>query len=398
MNAGSTIRCAIVAGEVSGDLHAASLIRALRRQDGRHWRFVGIGGDAMRAAGAELLYHTDEMGVMGAWEVLCRLRLLRRAFRDMLVQLRTDPPDLLLTVDYPGFNLRLAARAKAMGIPTVHYISPKVWAWNRRRIPRMARALDLLLTVFPFEAACFRDTDLNVAFVGHPLVDRVRETREAPPAELPWAAGHRLALLPGSRTGEITRLLPDMLATAACLEAEAGPLACLIPAPTAAAAGLAQQIVSQCPRKPAGTRVVSGQARQVLLQARATLAASGTATLEACLLCCPTVIVYRVAWPTYLLGKLLIRGVRHIGLANIVAGETICPELIQTRFTPRAAAAKLAPLLGESPERQQMIEAMTAVNRALDTGHADQTAAAAILDFLHSRNPEPEPPAPKGSP
>jgi lipid-A-disaccharide synthase len=276
----------------------------------------------------------------------------------------------------------LAQRAHALGLKTVHYISPKVWVWNKARIPKMAACLDRLITIFPFEAECFSDTSLPVSFAGHPLVDRARETREAPPVTLPWGERHRVALLPGSRAMEIQRLLPLMLEAANQLERQCGPCSFMIPAPTDPAEGWVREILDATDDKPDQLHVVRGHSQQVLLQAKATLVASGTATLEASLMECPMVIVYRTAALTYLVGRLLVRGVKHIGLVNIIAGRTVCTELIQRDFTPAAAVRELAPLLTETPRRQAMLEAMSRVNAALGEGGTGDRAAAAVLETI----------------
>lgn len=376
------LRCLILAGEVSGDLHAAALMRALQAQWPHPIDFRGMGGDAMRAAGATLRYHTDQTAVMGVWEVVRHYGFFQRMMRAFEAELVTWQPNLVLTIDYPGFNLRFAARAHARGFITVHYICPQVWAWHRSRIPRIAAMLDHLITLFPFEPELFRDTGLRVTFAGHPLVDRASETWNEPAAALPWSAARRVALLPGSRAAEITRILPDLLAAAAQLDRDPGDCSVLIPTPTRAMRELAEQVTRQAPVKPQRLAFVDGQARQVLRQAHVAAVASGTATLEASLMRCPTVLVYRTNLPTYLLARLLVRGVRHLGLANIVAKREIMPELLQGQLTPTALAAHLRRLLTDEAARRAMDEAMEAVNRSLGEGQAAERAAAAVLATL----------------
>lgn len=383
----------IVAGEASGDMHAAALMRALRRFSPRPARFFGLGGPEMRREGAELVHDIDRLAVMGFWEVFRDLGFFRRLLREMTQRLERERPDLLLTIDYPGFNLRLARAARRRGIPTVHVVCPQVWAWRRGRIPAIARALDRLLVFLPFEPDCFRGVDLKVTFVGHPLVDRVRETREAPPPELPWPGSPRLALLPGSRANEIHRLLPDMLESARRIRRTHPKAGFLIPAAEASARRNIEQVLAGKNDLLGAVGIVDGGARPVLLQARAALAASGTATLEACLLDCPTVVVYRVAWSTYCLGRCLVRGVDHISLPNIVAGREVFPELIQRRFTAAEAAERLLELVGDTPERRRMREGMHAVEKALGPGHIDEAAARAILETLAERGTGGPPPA-----
>ena len=374
------LRVLIVAGEVSGDMHAAALMRAMRVQHSAAIAFRGVGGDAMAAEGAELLFHTDRTAVMGLCDVLRHIGFFAHMMRVMTRELESWRPDLVLTVDYPGFNMRFAAAAHRRGFRTCHYICPKVWAWNRGRIPRMAQILDGLVTIFPFEAALFEGTGLRVTFAGHPLVDRAAASWAEPEPALPWRGRHRIALLPGSRVGEITRLLPDMLHAAALLEGElAGDCSFLIPAPTAAMRKLGEEVAARCARKPASFAFVGRQARQVMRQAQAAAVASGTATLEASLMRCPTVLIYRAPWLTYVLARMVVRGVKHLGLVNIIAGRTVMPELIQHDLSPAALAAALKTYLTNPAEREKVLAEYDAVNAALGGGGTAERAAAGVL-------------------
>ncbi|MBQ3811341.1 MAG: lipid-A-disaccharide synthase, partial [Kiritimatiellae bacterium] len=236
-NAARPLRIMVSAGEISGDMYAAAIVRELRRLAApRVLEVFGLGGDRLREEGAELFEHASRTGVIGIWEVLKRARFFSRLLRTMKAALAERRPDLLLTVDYPGMNLRLAAEAKKLGIPAVHYVCPQVWAWHRGRIPKIAASLDRLIALFPFEPALFAGTGLDVRFAGHPLVDAVaaslREEADAPP--LPWAPGaRRIALFAGSRRNEVRRILPDVLAGAAMAEEALGPCSFLLPVPTA---------------------------------------------------------------------------------------------------------------------------------------------------------------------
>ena len=383
-------RILILAGEPSGDLHAAALMTALQARLGASIEFRGCGGDAMRAAGATLLYHTDQTAVMGLVEVLKQIRFFRGMMRRMLAELDAWRPDLVLTVDYPGFNTRFAAVAHDRGYPTVHMICPQVWAWHQSRIPKLARIFDHLLVFLPFEPACFAGTALPVTFVGHPLVDRAAETFAEPEAPLPWAgAAHRLALLPGSRRNEIARIFPDMLAAAARLDAELpGGCAYVVPTPSPAIRAYAEQVAAATPERPPRLAFVDGQTRQVLRQAHAAIVASGTATLEACLMRCPTVLVYRMHPFTAWVFRKLVTGTRHAGLANILAErcgisrEAVMPELLQEAFTPERAAAAVRPYLTDPAARTRTLAAYDAVNRTLGPGRAAEHAAAVIDGIL----------------
>ncbi len=371
----------ICAGEVSGDMHAAALMRELRRRLGRPAVFRGFGGDAMAAEGAELLYHTDRTAIMGITPVIRNIFFLLGMMRRMRREILAWRPDLLLTVDYPGMNLRLAHFAHARGIRTVHYICPQVWAWHRGRIPKIARFLDQLLCILPFEPELFEGTRLKAVFTGHPLVDRVAETRAAA-AALPWGAGagQRVALLPGSRKSEITRILPCLLEAAAMLEQRlGGDCAFIIPAPNAAVMKLVQRVAASAPVKPQSLAFVEGRARDVMMQARAAAVASGTATLEACLLRCPTVLVYAASAFTAFCARLLVKGVKHIGLANIISGREIMPELLQEGMRPDAVAEKLGAYLTDDTLRERVLRDLDAANARLGGGGAAGRAAEAVV-------------------
>ena len=376
----SPLRILIVAGEVSGDMHAAALMRALRAQHAGPIAFRGIGGDAMRAEGAELLFHTDQTAVVGIWEILRHFSFFAGMMRTMERELATWQPDLVLTVDYPGFNMRFAKRAHRRGFITVHYICPKVWAWNPGRIPQMARDLDHLITIFPFETACFEGTGLRVTFAGHPLVDTARATWAAPEAPLPWKGQHHVALLPGSRAGEIKLLLPDMLAAAALLERELGDCSFLVPTASAAMRRLSEEVAAHCREKPSVLTFLDGQAQQVLRQAHAAAVASGTATLEASLMRCPTVLIYRVPRIPARMLRWITRRARFLGLANIIAGRMIMPELLQEEVTPTAVAAQLRRYLTDPAARAELQADMDAVNAALGEGRTAERAAQAVLE------------------
>lgn len=372
----------VIAGEISGDMHAAALVREIRRRR-PDIEFFGVGGDKLAAAGMEIHYHVRDMAVLGLTEVLLRYRFFKRVFGEMLALARTRRPDAILLVDYPGFNLRFAARAHAMGFKVLYYICPQVWAWNRGRIPRMARSMDRLLAIFPFEVDVFKESSLRVDFVGHPLVASAAAAREAPLAALPWQGDPRIALLPGSRYHEVKRILPAMWATAAKVQQQFPGASWIVAAPSEEVAGWVRTEMQRLGGGPQRVSVVSGQTRQVLRQARAALVASGTATIETALMRCPMLVVYRVAWATYFLGRLLIR-VPFLGMVNIVAGERLCPEFIQRQARPQAIAAALAPLLRDGPAREKMLAGLERVSRALGDPRSAEHAADIVLQELRS--------------
>ncbi len=373
-------RLLVIAGEVSGDLHAAALVEAVRRRAGGvdAW---GIGGDGLRAAGVEVLHDVHEMAVMGLPEVLRKYAFFRHVFDQMRARVRERKPDAVVLVDYPGFNLRFARAVHGTGPKVIYYVCPQVWAWHRARVRLMARIVDRLLVIFPFEKEVFAHTDLRVDFVGHPLVDELRAARGEPERPLPWPGPCRVALLPGSRVQEIDRILPVLAEAARRLRAERPDAGFLVAAPSPRLAAHIEEVLSRTGGVPDGCRVVTGETRQMLRQARAAWVTSGTATIEAALLRCPSVVVYRTAPLTYWLAKALVR-VPHIGMVNIVAGRELCPERIQGGASPAALVRALRPLLDDTPERAAMQAGFEEVAARMGGGGAADRAAAALLEEL----------------
>jgi lipid-A-disaccharide synthase len=372
----------IVAGEVSGDQHAARLVRDLRavRSD---VEFVGIGGEALRREGVRTVVDARDMAVVGFFEVILRLSFFRGVFKRMVAMLAEDRPDALLLVDYPGFNLRLAAKAHAMGIPVLYYVSPQVWAWHKSRIPKMAKILDLLMVIFPFEVDVFKGTGLKTVFVGHPLVESVQRTLAKSSPDLPWPVGRtRVGLLPGSRRQEIERILPAMLDAAGELRRRDPAAVFLIPA---ASAEIRELIDAQVAARPAEERiaigVVDGQMREVARQARAAMVCSGTATVETALMNCPMIVVYRMAAPTYWFGRCVIQ-VPWLGMVNLIAKRELCPEFIQGAAQPAAMADAIEALAGDTPARKAQLEGLDEVVRALHGEGSVKTAGQLVADAL----------------
>lgn len=385
------LKVMMCAGEVSGDMYGGALIRALReRFPGRGLEVRGMGGDAMRAEGARLLHHTDALGAMGIFEVLRKLRFFRRVLAEMVALASDWRPDVLITLDYYSFNVALAERVRPLGVRTVQYISPKVWVWRRGRVRRIAQAFDLLLCIFPFEPALYAPVGLRALYVGHPLVGRAAETRAAPAPVFPWYGRDRIALLPGSRAGEIRAILPVFLSAARRIEdVKRGNCSFVLPAPTPRMRAEAERIIARVPG-PRHLTVVDGNARHVLAQARAAMIASGTATLEACLMDCPAVLAYRVSLPTEIVARLVTRGarLRFAGLVNIIAGRLVMPELLQRDFTPHNTAAELLALLRDTPARRALLAAYAEVRGRLGGPEATARAADAIAALCGQSRPQ----------
>ena len=382
MSREDTASIMVIAGEHSGDMHAGDLVSALKTRE-PELEVYGVGGPAMRAAGAETLYDVEDMAVMGFVEVLKHYRFFKRVFNELLEVVRRRRPRAVILVDYPGFNLRFAAQCHKLQITTIYYICPQVWAWHRSRIPEMARILDRLIAIFPFEPPLFEGTGLTVDYVGHPLVSQALATLAEPPAELPFPGTARVALLPGSRAAEITRLLPVMWDTAQRLQCDYTETTFLVAAPTPEVEALLQQEISRLPRGPRDWRIVTGMTRQVLRQSRVALVASGTATLEAAMMNCPMVVTYKVAPLTFALGKLLVR-TDHIGMVNIVAGKRICPEYLQDEATAPSLAVALTDIMTDSPARETMLAELAKVRDALGHGGAAAKAAECVLQELET--------------
>lgn len=376
MNAKSVM---IIAGEISGDLHAAALVRAVQRQR-NDIHYFGIGGEELKKAGMEIHVHARAMAVLGLTEVLGKFFFFRRTFHAMLELLKERRPDAVLLVDYPGFNLRFAERCHKLGFKVIYYICPQVWAWNRRRIPSMAENVDRLISIFPFEADVFKGTRLKVDFAGHPLVTPAKAARAEPLALLPWGSGPRVALLPGSREQEVRLILPAMARAADIVRQKFPGAAFIIAAASREAVRWIERELTSM-GKAGEFKVIADNTRQVLRQADAAWVCSGTATVETALMGCPMVVVYRVKLLTYLAGRMLIR-VPFLGMVNIVAGKQVCPELLQGDATPEKLARAIEPLLVKGKARDEMICELDRVRSILGKPGAEERAAEILLQEL----------------
>ncbi len=379
-------RVLVVAGEASSDLHCASLIKELKslRPD---LGFVGVGGENMRAQGVELFADVRELGVVGVSEVLKQLSRILAAYRQATRLMRSGEIAAAIFVDYPDFNLRLAARARKHKIPVLYYISPQVWAWRRGRVRRIARLVDEMLVLFQFEKELYERAGVDVRFVGHPLLDTVKPTldKDAFLDRVRLDQGNPVvALLPGSRTSEIERLLPVFLEATRSASSllDSKPLQIILALAKTIDPKLVAQIVSGYP----DVVVVRGQTYDALSASDAALVASGTATLEAAILGVPMIVAYKVSFLTYLVGKLLIR-VDHVALPNIIAGKRVVPELIQSDLTPQGLGRELASLLKDAGLRKQQRDELKRVTSLLGECGASKRAAGVVADFLSKKMP-----------
>jgi lipid-A-disaccharide synthase len=364
----------IIAGETSGDGYGARLGRELR---GLCPEVVlkGMGGPAMRDAGIEILVDSTELGVMGFTEVFHLLPLFVRLFRGLVRRAAAERPDTVVLIDYPGFNLRLARRLHALGIRVVYYVSPQVWAWKKGRIPKIAATVDRLLTIFPFEPEVYRGTGLDVEFVGHPLLEILAEERDESIVREP----ETVLLLPGSRRGEIDRLLPVMAETADLLARERPDLRFVMPLPRQGIADYAARLLESLPHKPA-IQIEIGNSRRWMQRAGTGLAASGTVTVEAAILGLPLVSVYRLNYLSYLLAVAIVN-LPYFTMVNLIAGHQVYPELLQGELTAENALSALRPLLPGGERREQTLQGMREVVEALGGQRAaSRRAAQSVLE------------------
>lgn len=369
----------IVAGEASGDALGAGLIRAAHRID-PSVTFWGIGGDAMREAGARVVFDAGEIAVVGVLEVLSRLPRILEARRRLRDGLRESRPDRAVLIDYPDFNLRFARDVRRAGIPLYYFVSPQVWAWRSGRIATIARLVDHMMVVFPFEVEVYEKAGVPVTFVGHPLVDSEPSEINRGEARRRLGVGTQgrlLALLPGSRRGEVSRLLPVQLAAAALLRASRPDLTTVIPVASTVPEGLVESAVREA--GAAGwARPVQGLFHEALDAADAAIVASGTATLQAGYRGTPMAVVYRMSPATAWLGRRLVR-VSNIALVNLVARRTVVPELIQEACTPETIANAIAPLLDDPTAAQRMRAELAEVRTLLGAPGAFDRAARLVL-------------------
>lgn len=370
----------IVAGEASADLHAARALTELGRiRPGL--RAFGVGGPALRAAGLEALYPAEEICVMGLVEVLPRIPRILAILRGLTRAAEARRPVVALLVDLPDFNLRLAARLKKLGIKVVYYISPTIWAWRKGRAAQIARVVDRMLCILPFEPEAYRGTGVSARFVGHPFAER---PLPAPPAAYRDALGlardrTTIAIVPGSRRGEISRLLPPMLDAAERLRATHPDVQFVLPvAPMLDRALLAPHLAAHA---TLDVRLVEGRTGEAVGASDAALVKSGTSTLEAGLMYRPMVVAYRLSWLSYLVARLLVK-LTHFSLVNLLVGREVVPELFQGEVTGEKMAAALERVLVEGPARQAQLAGLREVRATLGEPGAPERVAQEVVEVI----------------
>jgi len=368
----------IIAGEESGDIHAGNLVTEMLKLD-HSLSFYGIGGERMKKAGVELIYHTKEMAFLGFFEVIEHLPFIQKVYTMMAKSLDKQHPDLVILVDYPGFNIRFAKEAKKRNIPVVYYISPQVWAWKKKRINTIAKRIAKMIVLFPFEVELYKEKGVDVSFIGHPLKDVVKP-------EFPRKTfldkydldGSKpiISLLPGSRKQEVQKLLPEMIEGFSVLKKNVPQLQGIIARVDNIDKKLYTSIMTD-----KQMHLVSNKTYDVIHHSDAAMVASGTATLETAILETPMVILYKISFVSYLIGKTLVK-LNNFGLVNIVAGKQIVPELLQHQVTGKNIAEEIYPLLTDDKKISEVKKELQKVNSLLGSPGASKRGAEIILNEL----------------
>ena len=370
----------IVAGEASGDMYGAEVARALKKKFSGA-RIFGLGGDRMREAGVELVGDISHTAVVGPFEAVGYFGTLYGVFRKIAERMESSAPNAIVLIDFPDFNLRLAGRARAEGIPVVYYISPQVWAWREGRVRQIRDVVDKMLVILPFEEAIYRRVGVDVEYVGHPLLDMVhpRMSKGAFLTKYRLDSGKPIvAILPGSRRKELRFILPTLCQAVDLILKEKPETQFVLPV----AAGLDVDFVGRFIGSRS-IRLITGDTYDAIRYSRAAIVASGTATLETALLGTPEVIVYRIGRPTWLLGKFLLK-VRMFGLVNIILGEEVVPELYQDKMTPENVSRMTLLLMDDVWTQSQIRGNYEKLRRQLGRGNVAEKVADAVYELVSS--------------
>ena len=367
-----------VAGEASADNHGAALMRSLRELD-VYLDFIGRGGPQMRAiAGGQFKNWIDDAAVLGLWEVIRKYGYFRVQFHETLNEVQESKPDAVVLIDYPGFNLRLAhaVRKRSPRQKIIYYISPQVWAWNRGRIKEMARSLDVMLCIFPFEADLYNKSGLRTVFVGHPMIDRLRAQKIDIKRDT-----NLIGLFPGSRLREVRKIFPVMLESLPELQKQNRDMRFEVAAASGELAHEMRKMLDQRAQDQQGIQIKVGETAALMQRAFAGIVASGSATLEAAYFRLPFVLVYKVAWPTYLAARLVV-SVKYLGMPNVLADREVVPEFIQHRARPDAIVKAVRRLIENADVRDRMIAEFDTIIGKLGEGGASDQAARAIIEEI----------------
>jgi lipid-A-disaccharide synthase len=370
----------IVAGEASGDMHGAGLVREMLKID-PSLHFYGIGGNRLQEAGVKLLANASAMAVVGLTEVISKLGSIFKIMNKMKRSLDEIKPDLVILIDYPDFNLPLARAAHKRGIKVFYYISPQVWAWRKNRIQQIKKTVTKMAVILPFEVDTYRQAGFPVHYVGHPLLDQVKidYSQEQARKEFDLQKNDTIiGLLPGSRNSEVVKLLPEMLRAAEIIAKKIPDTQFVLPLADTLDKKTIAGIMSGF---TVNVKVISGRTYEVISCCDLAIVASGTATLETALLGVPMIIVYKISPLSYFIGKLAIQ-VKNIGLVNIIAGKTIVPELIQAEASGARIAAEALTILNNEPKREEIIRELAGIRAKLGNPGAALRTAKLACDMI----------------
>ena len=373
----------VVTGEASGDLHGANLIRAARALD-PELSFFGVGGEGMAAAGCKIIIPGKTISVIGIVEVLGHFPIIWRTFQRLKAILcGAERPDLLILIDFPDFNLRLAAVAKALGIPVLYYVSPQVWAWRRGRVKSIAKVVDRLAAILPFEPPLYAGLDIEVVYVGNPLTDQVLISEARAPFLQRFGidpASPVVGLFPGSRESELRYNLPTLLATARIVQREHPQVQFLVPAASTLGPERLRAAIALAGGDDLPLTVVAESVYNVANAAAAVLAVSGTVTLQVALVGTPLLLIYRVAPLTYAIARHLIK-VPFVGLPNIIAGQEVAREFVQEAADPQILGAELNTILGNPAHAAALRQGLALVKEKIGPGGCSERVAAMAVEM-----------------
>jgi lipid-A-disaccharide synthase len=370
----------IIAGEISGDLHGASLIKKLKKLD-PEINIFGIGGDKMQEAGMQLSYHINRMAFLGFAEVIRHIPFIKKVQKELLDLIKTENINTVVLIDYPGFNLSIAKKLKVLNVRIIYYISPQIWAWGGRRINKIKKLVNKMLVVFPFEEKLYSDHNINVEFVGHPLLERLRDYGFLSKEKLFEKYNLNknkeiLLILPGSREQEVKHIFPEVIKAAVKLAEEFN-----LQVVTACSSNIEKNIFNEL-TDIKDVKVIKDDTYNLLKNSKFGIVKSGTSTLEAGLFQLPMVIVYKTSRPTYWIGKALVK-VDHIGMANIISGERVVPELIQDQVSEEMIYKECKRILSDKDLYETIKNKFGLIKERLGAEGASGKAAESIYKIMN---------------
>lgn len=367
----------VIAGEASGDIHGSRLVRAMKEKNSALF-FSGIGGRDLRKEGVKTLVNSEELSVVGITEVFSKLIVILKAISMVKKSLKSMRPDLLILIDFPDFNLRIAGAAKKLNIPVLYYISPQIWAWRQGRVNKIGKLVDHMAVILPFEKQFYKKHNIPVTFVGHPLLDNSRIFDKS----LNKTTDNEsvMGLLPGSRDGEIARHLPVMLEAARLISEQKKKIKFIVSVASSAKKKHIEHIIKKY-KKTIALDIVTDTVDKIFKQCGLVVAASGTVTLEAAISVTPMIIIYKVSPISYWLGKIMIK-INNIGLVNLIAGREIVPELVQNKASPENIADKALAILNDSQGLEKLRNELCGIRDLLGGPGASERVADIALSML----------------